>query len=261
MVDALGVLAAEASRALEHPLYPNCASPTCTNDKEYALDGDDMTNELSVVKGDDQVPGDKEARMSLRERDYRRRLDAREEEVEAEAFDVRETRRSLRRFDPLMPNAQAASAKLRFEIGDVVACNLGDSDGYWEGTVIAVRYREEEFPPGHCAAYQVRLRRDHCDVYAPRDEDRFVKPIAAVPDLCTDCILKADRALMKEDRRLSMRRQYLARLEDSVSKESSGEKKRKKKEVYEMLRRRHHDDMQRIIADLSLCDECRGKKA
>ena len=43
---------------------------------------------------------------------------------------------------------------LRFAVGDRVACATGE--GWLEGAVIGLHYREPEWPDGETAPYQVR---------------------------------------------------------------------------------------------------------
>jgi len=63
-------------------------------------------------------------------------------------------------------------AKLRFKIGDAVKCNTGD--GWKQGTVVALMYRDEYMPPGMVAPYQVQI--DGGDrIYAPSDEDELIR--------------------------------------------------------------------------------------
>mmetsp|Transcript_77932 Transcript_77932/g.215426 ORF Transcript_77932/g.215426 Transcript_77932/m.215426 type:complete len:572 (-) Transcript_77932:92-1807(-) len=64
--------------------------------------------------------------------------------------------------------------ELRFDVGDVVMCNLG-SDGWKLGRVIALHYREEGWPPGRVAPYQVALEGDHSLIYVPQEDPRFCR--------------------------------------------------------------------------------------
>ena len=111
--------------------------------------------------------------------------------------------------------------ELRFEIGARVQCNVGE----WEpGTVVRQHYRERDWPAGKTAAYQVRRRCRRCTcrcmaacwaacltqvlccimrqvkldsgslIYAPSDNDRFVKLLLGVPDTPTDRLLARERA-------------------------------------------------------------------
>jgi len=61
---------------------------------------------------------------------------------------------------------------LRFAMGDKVKCNTGD--GWLQGTVVALMYREEFMPPGMVAPYQVKLD-DGTLIYAPADQDEVIK--------------------------------------------------------------------------------------
>ena len=64
---------------------------------------------------------------------------------------------------------------LRFKVGDRVVCGGTDEDGRigFPGTVVALFYRQPSFPPGKCAAYQVRQDRGTL-VYANLDTDEYL---------------------------------------------------------------------------------------
>ena len=63
--------------------------------------------------------------------------------------------------------------KLRFAIGDRVECNTGIG-GWGAGSVINLMYRDDSFPPGDVAPYQVQL--DDGDlIYAPADVDELIR--------------------------------------------------------------------------------------
>lgn len=47
--------------------------------------------------------------------------------------------------------------KYRFKIGDTLKCNLGPYDGWKLGKVIKLDYRENKWPKGCYAPYQVKL--------------------------------------------------------------------------------------------------------
>ena len=60
---------------------------------------------------------------------------------------------------------------LRFDVGAAVMCNLGPN-GWKLGRVIALRYREAQWPAQKTAPYQVALEDDHTLIYVPEDDDR-----------------------------------------------------------------------------------------
>ncbi|MEM1349158.1 MAG: hypothetical protein AAGI01_11415 [Myxococcota bacterium] len=62
----------------------------------------------------------------------------------------------------------------RFEVGAVVLCNMGLS-GWKLGRIIALRYREEHWPAGQYAPYQVALEADHQLIYVPEDDPRYCR--------------------------------------------------------------------------------------
>ncbi len=62
----------------------------------------------------------------------------------------------------------------RFDVGTAVMCNLGP--GGWKlGRVIALRYREDHWPAGKEAPYQVALEADHALIYVPVDDARYCR--------------------------------------------------------------------------------------
>lgn len=63
---------------------------------------------------------------------------------------------------------------LRFEIGATIMCNMGDS-GWQLGRIIALNYREEHWPAGRQAPYQVALEADHTLIYVPEDDARYCR--------------------------------------------------------------------------------------
>ncbi len=67
---------------------------------------------------------------------------------------------------------------LRFELGDAVMCNMGPS-GWKLGRVIALHYREDHWPAGKSAPYQVALEGDHSLIYVPEDDARFCREATA----------------------------------------------------------------------------------
>ncbi|MEM9695634.1 MAG: hypothetical protein AAGA56_24030, partial [Myxococcota bacterium] len=62
----------------------------------------------------------------------------------------------------------------RFAIGTKVMCNLGQR-GWKLGRVIALRYREDHWPAGETAPYQVALEEDHALIYVPEDDPRLCR--------------------------------------------------------------------------------------
>ena len=61
----------------------------------------------------------------------------------------------------------------RFGVGTKVRCKVGPTE--WKaGTVVAHDYREESFPPGFIAAYQVKLV-DGLLIFAPADMDDCIR--------------------------------------------------------------------------------------
>ena len=77
---------------------------------------------------------------------------------------------------------------LRFEIGAEVACNMGED--WLEGRVLQHFYTEPSFPPGHCAAYQVKLH-DGGIIFAPRDHDQFVGVPTAAKEAAWDAFFES----------------------------------------------------------------------
>ncbi|MEM6533943.1 MAG: hypothetical protein AAF654_15080, partial [Myxococcota bacterium] len=70
---------------------------------------------------------------------------------------------------------------LRFDVGAAVMCNLGPN-GWKLGRVIALRYREAQWPAQKTAPYQVALEDDHTLIYVPEDDDRCCRA-ATLEDL------------------------------------------------------------------------------
>ena len=60
----------------------------------------------------------------------------------------------------------------RFDVGTKVMCNTGRS-GWPVGTIVALYYREDRWPPGNVAPYQVQLE-DGQLIFVPADDDRTV---------------------------------------------------------------------------------------
>ena len=76
----------------------------------------------------------------------------------------------------------------RYAVGASVICNVGG--GQWEpGRVVAHSYREEGDP--HPYPYQILLDNDEL-IYAPSDDDTFIKTAALKPSLCTADEVKHD---------------------------------------------------------------------
>ena len=65
-------------------------------------------------------------------------------------------------------------SEFRFEVGTTVMCNLGQL-GWRLGRVIALNYREENWPEERVAPYQVALDEDYSLIYVPKDNDRFCR--------------------------------------------------------------------------------------
>ena len=57
-------------------------------------------------------------------------------------------------------------SEYRFQVGTTVMCNLGQL-GWRLGRVIALNYREENWPEGRIAPYQVALDEDFSLIYVP----------------------------------------------------------------------------------------------
>lgn len=77
---------------------------------------------------------------------------------------------------------QSKLSGFRFDVGTTVLCNLGPADGWKLGRVIALHYREDGWPPGAEAPYQVALGSEDggsdADVrliYVPVDDDRLCR--------------------------------------------------------------------------------------
>lgn len=63
---------------------------------------------------------------------------------------------------------------LRFAVGDTVLCNLGPR-GWKLGRIIALHYREPDWPADTVAPYQVALEEDHALIYVPEDDARYCR--------------------------------------------------------------------------------------
>lgn len=62
----------------------------------------------------------------------------------------------------------------RFDVGTLVMCNMGPR-GWKLGRVIALHYREDHWPPGTEAPYQVALEDDHALIYVPEDDAAYCR--------------------------------------------------------------------------------------
>ena len=69
-------------------------------------------------------------------------------------------------------------SELRFKVGSVVLCNLGEN-GWKLGRVVALHYRETHWPKEQTAPYQVILDADHSLIYVPQDDDRLCREATA----------------------------------------------------------------------------------
>jgi hypothetical protein len=66
---------------------------------------------------------------------------------------------------------------LRFAVGDTVQCRTGHHS-WEEGSIVALRYRDESMPERMVAPYQVRLGRGL--IYVPLDNDEVVTKLRFV---------------------------------------------------------------------------------
>ena len=90
------------------------------------------------------------------------------------------------------------------------------------------------------------MRLLHCDtdarlIYAPRDEDRYIRLPCAEGDSSSSLEIHVDR-------RLSQERRLLRKIEASLDDCFDG----RKLKLYDELRSRHRAAMKRIIEDISL---------
>ena len=67
---------------------------------------------------------------------------------------------------------KAAKKRYRFDIGTRVECRV--DIGWASGTIVALNYREDDWPPGTTVPYQVQLD-DRRRIFAPVDDDRMVR--------------------------------------------------------------------------------------
>ena len=89
--------------------------------------------------------------------------------------------------------------KYRFDIGNLVMCNLGER-GWKLGRVIALDYRESNWEDGDVAPYQVALEEDRTLIYVPIDDVRFC------------------RQATEEDLNILIRKDALARNDSKIDK-------------------------------------------
>ena len=141
----------------------------------------------------------------------------------------------------------------RFAVGDSVQCCIDSADGQRraEGVVVRRCYREDEWPRGYYAAYQVRLAegevdQNACLIYAPRDEDCFIRRSGEKPT--KDDVYRALGSMLQVSRRLSRERRLLRTLEENLN---GADRDDPKKALCDKLRKRHKEAMRPIIADVS----------
>ncbi|MCH2204397.1 MAG: hypothetical protein MK132_00795 [Lentisphaerales bacterium] len=96
-------------------------------------------------------------------------------------------------------------SNFRFKVGDSIMCNLG-ANGWKLGKIIALNYREDHWPAGKIAPYQVMIGEDHTLIYAPEDD----------PRLCREASL--------EDLRITSRTDALAQLSNNDLESASEDK-------------------------------------
>ena len=76
---------------------------------------------------------------------------------------------------PLLKLSEKDTIALRFKLHDRVSYKCG---GAWTtGVVVNKFYRQHSFPPGYCAAYQVRLENGQL-VFSPLDDDSMIRAAA-----------------------------------------------------------------------------------
>ena len=79
---------------------------------------------------------------------------------------------------PLLKLSEKDTIELRFKLHDRVCCKCG---GAWAtGVVVNKFYRQHSFPPGYCAAYQVRLETGQL-IFAPLDDDSMIRAAGNEP--------------------------------------------------------------------------------
>ena len=95
------------------------------------------------------------------------------------------------RVEHAEPRPYVATGKLRFELGTAVECRLGP-DAWSRGRIIGHWYREDDWPDGQKAPYQVLLEGDdltHRTIWAPTDTDECIRstvrfPVGAAVECC-----------------------------------------------------------------------------
>ena len=94
---------------------------------------------------------------------------------------------------PLLKLSEKDTIALRFKLHDRVSCKCG---GAWTtGVVVNKFYRQHSFPPGYCAAYQVRLETGQL-IFSPLDDDSMIRAAAdGIPEGATT---PADQAAYAE---------------------------------------------------------------
>ena len=93
-------------------------------------------------------------------------------------------------------------SEYRFKVGTNVMCNLG-INGWKAGKIIALNYREPQWPEDKIAPYQVALDEDYSLIYVPNDNDRLCREITI------------------EDKRIMGRRDALAELQSGGDESTS----------------------------------------
>ena len=73
---------------------------------------------------------------------------------------------------------QKETMELRFNEGDRVVCNIGE---WAPGYIVKRWYREDSWPEGKWAPYQVQLDQGSL-IYAPIDDDKAVRDIKDAPE-------------------------------------------------------------------------------
>ncbi|CAE7833586.1 OGFOD2, partial [Symbiodinium necroappetens] len=74
------------------------------------------------------------------------------------------------------PAVASDGGSLRFAVGARVSCNMG-REGWASGEIVATRYREDHWPPGKTAPYQVKLDLAFGGalIYAPADFPQVIR--------------------------------------------------------------------------------------
>jgi len=86
-------------------------------------------------------------------------------------------------------------AKLRFDVGSRVACNMGSE--WAHGKVVALNYREDHWPPGRVAPYQVQLEGKYGGnlIFAPADIPRVIRAVEDAPPVTESFPANGDAAV------------------------------------------------------------------